>query len=121
MFAAIGTNLAPDHGCFKAINCQLEKPPLPCCDKAREEGSIRSIKEEEEADDGLLPFNLGSPVGEAFTLNSVDVEERVDVPKDEEEEEEERETADAVAATAAAATYSSTSCTSAKWLGERCE
>jgi len=115
MFAAIGTSLAPDHGCFKAINCQLEKPPLPCCDKAREEGSIRSIKEEED-DDGLSPFNLGSPVGDALILNSVDVEERVVVPTDddEEEEEEERETADAVAATAAAATYSSTSCTSAK-------
>jgi hypothetical protein len=47
----------------------LEKPPLPCCDRAREEGSIRcSLKEEEEVkkEESKFVTSTGSPVGDAF-------------------------------------------------------
>ena len=111
----MGTRRAPLHGCFKAINCQFENPPFPCCDNALEDGSIKSIiddDEEVEADEEIKDSSLlGSPVGEAFKFIVGDEDRTVVVDDD---EEEVVDTADAVAATAAAATYSSTSCTCAK-------
>jgi hypothetical protein len=113
----MGTRRAPLHGCFKAINCQFENPPFPCCDNALEEGSIKSIidddDEEIEADEEIKDSSLlGSPVGEAFKFIVGD--EDCTVVVDDDNDDEVVDTADAVAATAAAATYSSTSCTCAK-------